>query len=168
MNPLKGLKVLALLALISLPVPAIVEGDDYRRSACRRGHRIKIVDLDIFPDPILEGQRIRAWKVRIHYKGRHACETEIEVHEGDHVVARTRRVILSRGINEIDFPPVRRYRFHGREHCFNVVVELKRKRRQVDVSRRFCAHKRPSWSMRERDDRKRDHKRDRNYDRFGR
>jgi hypothetical protein len=59
---------------------------------------------------------------------------------------------LRPGITEIDIQPTERYRFQGREHCFNVVVDLDGTRREVDAARRFCAQQRPSWSMRERAD----------------
>ena len=154
MNLFKASLVVALLALLSIVVPSISEGADYGRYGCRRGDRIEIQDLDIAPDPIIEGQRIRAWKVRIRFDGPRECETEIEVREGGDVVARTRRVNMRPGINEIEVPPVESYRFHGREHCFDVVADLEGTRRNVDVSRRFCARQRMSWSLREPGDRR--------------
>ena len=123
MNLFKGSLVVAILALISMVVPSISEGADWGRFGCRRGERIDIQDLDVFPDPIMEGQRIRVWKVRINFAGTRECETEIEVREGGDVVARTRRVNLRPGVNEIDVPPVESYRFQGREHCFDVVAD---------------------------------------------
>src|SRR5204862_7551366 len=41
----------------------------------------------------------------------------------------------------------------GREHCFNVQVDLDGSRQQIDADRRFCASQRTMWSMRESDDR---------------
>src|SRR5512134_44940 len=90
----------AFLALMSIVVPSVGEGADYGRYGCRRGDKIEIQDLDISPDPIMEGQRIRAWKVRINFAGARECETEIEVREGGDVVARTRRINLRPGVNE--------------------------------------------------------------------
>lgn len=153
MNLFKGSLVVAILALISLVVPSISEGADWGRFGCRRGERIDIQDLDVFPDPIMEGQRIRVWKVRINFAGTRECETEIEVREGGDVVARTRRINLRPGVNEIDVPPVESYRFHGREHCFDVVADLEGTRRNVDAARRFCARQRMGWSLREFGDR---------------
>ena len=155
MNLFKGSLVVALLALMSIVAPSIGEGADYGRSGCRRGDRIEIQDLDMSPDPIMEGQRIRAWKVRINFAGTRECETEIEVREGGDVVARTRRVNMRPGINEIEVPPVESYRLHGREHCFEVIADLEGTRRNVDAARRFCAHQRMGWSLREPGDRDR-------------
>jgi len=126
---------------------------DWARGGCRRGERLHIQDLDLSPDPIIEGQRIRGFKVRIRFDGNRECETEVEIREGGEVVARARRINLRPGINEIELPPIERYRFHGREHCFNVVADLEGSRREVDARRRFCAYQRPAWSMREAGDR---------------
>ena len=156
MNRFKGSMVLGLLALMSLVIPAIVQGADFGRFGCRRGDRIQIQDLDISPDPIIEGQRIRAWKVRINFEGRRECETEIEIREAGNVIARARRFSLRPGINEIEASPVETYRFSGREHCFNVIADLEGTRNEVDAARRFCARQRMSWSLREFGDRDRD------------
>jgi len=154
MHRFNATMVVAFLALMSIVVPSIGEGADYGRSGCRRGDRIEIQDLDVSPDPIMEGQRIRAWKVRIRFDGARECETEIEVREGSDVVARTRRVNMRPGINELEVPPVESYRFHGREHCFDVVADLEGTRRNIDASRRFCARQRMGWSLREFGDRR--------------
>jgi hypothetical protein len=124
-----------------------------RRNACRRGERVRIQDLDVSPDPLVEGQRIKGWRVRVQFDGNRECETEIEIREGNDVVARERNFTLRPGVNETQIPPLENYRFHRGEHCFEVVVDLEGTRRQVDADRRFCARQRPAWSMRERDDR---------------
>ncbi len=71
------------------------------------------------------------------------------------VVAQGRRINLNPGVNEIDVQPVEGYRFRGRQHCFDVLVDLEGTRRRVDADRRFCAQQRPSWSLREPGDRDR-------------
>lgn len=122
-------------------------------NSCRRGDRLNIQDLDISPDPIIEGQRIRAWKVRIRFDGRRDCETDIFVREGNNVVGHARDYKLRAGVNEIEIPAQNQFRFRGREHCFNVQVDLDGTRRQIDSDRRFCATQRSMWTMREADDR---------------
>jgi hypothetical protein len=154
MNLFKGSLVVGFLALMSIGVPFVAEGADSGRFGCRRGDRIEIQDLDMSPDPIMEGQRIRAWKVRIRFDGTRECETEIEVREGGDVVARTRRINMRPGVNEIEVVPVESYRLHGREHCFDVIADLEGTRRNVDASRRFCARQRMGWSLREPGDRR--------------
>jgi hypothetical protein len=124
-----------------------------RRNRCGRGDRIRIQDLDVSPDPLVEGQRIKGWRVRINFEGSRECETEIEVREGNDVVARERNFVLRPGVNEAQVPALENYRFQRSEHCFEVVVDLEGTRRQVDADRRFCARQKPAWSMRERDER---------------
>ena len=125
------------------------------RGACRRGDRLQIQDLDMSPDPMTEGQRIRSWKVRVQFDGKRECETEITIREGGDTVAQTRRINLRPGMNEIDLRPADNYRLRGREHCFKVEVDLEGSRKEVDAARRFCAQQRSAWSLREPGDRDR-------------
>ena len=106
------------------------------------------------PDPMVEGQRIRSWKVRVRFDGNRECETEIAIREGGNMVAQVRRINLRPGINEIDLRPSDRSRFRGREHCFNVQVDLEGSKKEVDAAKRFCAQQKSSWTMREADDRR--------------
>ena len=133
--------------------PDTFAADYGRGNACRRNDRLNIEDLDVSPDPIVEGTRIRTWKVRVRFDGNRECETEISIREGGDTVAQARRVMIKPGITEIDLRPSESYRFRGREHCFTVQVDLEGSRREVDAARKFCAQQRPAWSMREPGDR---------------
>jgi len=144
--------LLGLFGLLLLSLISEATGAERGRGSCRRGDRIKIQDLDMNPDPIIEGQRIRSWKVRIQLNGNRECDTEVEVREGNEVVARE-RLSLRPGINELNVRPDERYRFRGREHCFDVVVDLEGTRSRADADRRFCARQKASWSMGEPGDR---------------
>jgi hypothetical protein len=135
---------------ISLLGSAWDAGSAERRNPCRGGDRIRIQDLDVSPDPLIEGERIRGWRVRVRLDGNRDCETEIEIREGNEVVAQG-DYLLRPGINEIQLKPLERYRFHRGQHCFEVVVDLEGTRRRVDADREFCARQSPAWSMRERD-----------------
>jgi hypothetical protein len=125
------------------------------RDACRRGDRLHIQDLDMTPDPLIQGQLIRAWRVQIRLEGNRACDTEIEIREGGEAVGRVRRTTLRSGVNQIEIEPNERYRFRAGEHCFRVVADLEGTRKEVDAARRFCAYQRPAWSMRESGDARR-------------
>jgi hypothetical protein len=138
-----------LLSLVFLSLVGDIIGAERERGSCRRSDRVRILDLDVSPDPIIEGQRIRAWKVKIQFDGNRECDTEIEIREGNDRIARDRHYTLRPGVNEIDIQPDERYRFQGREHCFTVVVDLEGSRRPADADRRFCARQRPGWSLRE-------------------
>lgn len=135
--------------------PDAFAADDRRGNSCRRNDRLQIEDLDVSPDPIVEGARIRSWKVRLRFDGNRNCETEVTIREGNDVVARVRNLTLRPGVNEIDLRPSENYRLRGREHCFKVEVDLEGSRREVDAAKRFCAQQRPAWSLREDGDRRR-------------
>jgi hypothetical protein len=107
------------------------------------------------PDPVVEGQRLRAWRVRIDFSGRRECETDVLVREGGSIVGHVRNYRMRPGVNELEIPVVENFRYTGREHCFNVQVDLDGSRSQVDAARRFCARQRAMWSMREPEDRAR-------------
>jgi len=155
MNWIKAALLTGLLSAPFVNLMGEASAADYGRgNACRRGDRLQIQDLDMSPDPMVEGQRMKSWKVRIQFDGNRECETEISVREGGDIVAQARRVNLRPGVNEIDLRPVENYRFRGNEHCFNVHVDLEGSRREVDAARRFCAQQRAAWSMRERGDRR--------------
>lgn len=121
---------------------------------CRRGDRVQIQDLDMSPDPVIDGQRIRAWKARVRFDGRRDCNTDIYIREGNNVVGHARDYKLRSGINDIEIPARENFRFRGREICFNVQVDLDGSRQQIDADRRFCATQRTMWSMREPDARR--------------
>lgn len=125
---------------------------DWGRAACRSADRMQIRDLDFSPDPIIAGQRVRAWRVQIFLEGNRECTTEVEVREGGENVGRVVRTRLRPGINNIEIQPNDNYRFQAGEHCFNVVLDLDGTRRPVDAARRFCAQRKASWSLRERND----------------
>lgn len=121
---------------------------------CRRGDRVQIQDLDMSPDPVIDGQRIRAWKARVRFDGRRDCNTDIYIREGNNVVGHARDFKLRSGINDIEIPARDNFRFRSREICFNVQVDLDGSRQQIDADRRFCATQRTMWSMREPEDRR--------------
>lgn len=134
-------------------VPEATAADWGRGGSCRRGERLNIQDLDMSPDPIIQGQRVRVWKVRINFAGQRDCETDILIREGNNIVGYARDYKMRPGVNEIEIPVAETFRFLGREHCFNVQVDLDGSRQQIDADRRFCARQRTMWTMREPEDR---------------
>lgn len=124
-----------------------------RHGGCQRGERLNIQDLDMSPDPIVEGQRVRAWKVRVNFDGRRDCETDVIVREGNNIVGHARNYRMQPGVNDIEIPAADNFRFRGRELCLNVQVDLDGSRQQIDADRRFCARQNTIWSMREPEDR---------------
>jgi hypothetical protein len=154
MNWIKAALLTGLFQVLFINVAPDVFAAEGRWNSCRRGDTLHIQDLDMSPDPMVEGQRIRSWKIRIRLDGNRQCETEIAIREGGDVVVQARRINLRPGVNEIDLTPSDSYRFRGREHCFNVQVDLEGSKKEVDAARRFCAQQKSSWTMREPDDRR--------------
>ena len=151
------IKAVFLTGLLSTLVinfsPEAMAADWGRGDSCRRGDRMQIQDLDMSPDPVTDGQRVQAWKVRINFEGRRECDTEIYIREGNNVVGHARNYRLRPGVNEIEIPAAEAFRLKGREACLNVQADLEGSRQQVDTSRKFCAQQRTLWSMREPEDR---------------
>ncbi len=151
---IKAAFLTALLSTLAMNLtPEVTAADRGRGNSCRRGDRLNIQDLDMSPDPVIEGQRIRAWKVRINFAGQRECDTDVFIREGNNTVGQARTFKLRPGVNEIDIPAADSFRFRGRELCFNVQVDLEGSRQQIDADRRFCATQKTVWSMREPGDR---------------
>ncbi len=147
---MRQLKVL-LLVITAAALQSCVVADPDRLGACGGGHRLQVVDLDVSPDPLAEGQRISRWFVRLRADGSGECRTTIRVRdEGGDVVAQERVWRLRPGPNEIELTPLERYRFSRNEHCFLVTADIAGTYRPVDAARRFCARQIAGrrWTMR--------------------
>ena len=135
------------IALQSCVVPDADRGGDYGRDrddrlvSCGREHRLYVADLDISPDPIAQGERIRAWRVRLRADASGECQTTLRIRERSDggLVGQTRVYSLRPGWNDISFEPLESYRFHRSEHCFDVVADIAGTGRAVDAERTFCA-----------------------------
>lgn len=128
-----------------------VERRDDRYSYCGGDHRLQVVDLDMVPDPVAQNERVRAWRVRLRSDYNGECQTTLRVRErsdGD-IVGRARVYSLRPGLNTLDFD-AENYRFHRREHCFDVIADIAGSGRTVDAGRTFCARQvGPNrWSLR--------------------
>ena len=128
------------------------------RVFCGKNHHISIQDLDMSPDPINRGERIKQWRIKVNVDGSGECDTVFEIREkpGNDLVARGGRHVLHAGTNEIVLNGSEGYRFRKKEHCFEVLADIERTRRAVDAKEQFCARERENgkrFSMRERGDR---------------
>ena len=147
---MRELKML-LLVIAAAALQSCVVAEPGRLVACGGDHRLQVVDLDVSPDPLAEGQRINRWFVRLRADASGECRTTIRVRdESGDVVAAERVWSLRPGINEIELTPLERYRFSRNEHCFLVIADIAGTGRPVDAARRFCARQIAGrrWSMR--------------------
>jgi len=140
-----------LLVLVTVAVQSCAVVDRDNVVSCGGSHRLRVVDLDMSPDPIREGRRIDRWLVRLRADATGECRTVIRIREasGDEV-GRERISRLRPGVNEIEIDPHERYRFTREEHCFQVVADIAGTKRVVDAERRFCARRLSDrrWTMR--------------------
>lgn len=64
MDWVKAALLTGLLNLLLMNLAPETRAADFGRgNSCRRGDRLQIQDLDMSPDPVVEGQRVREWKV---------------------------------------------------------------------------------------------------------
>ena len=145
-------KLVLLAGSLAVMLQSCVIREDDRFVSCGRGHRLEIVDLDMSPDPIAEGERIREWRVRLRADVSGECRTTLRIRERDDndLVGRERVHRLRPGMNVIEFEPVERYRFTQDEHCFQVIADIENTSRPADASRSFCAHRLSGrrWTLR--------------------
>jgi hypothetical protein len=108
---------------------------------CGGEHRLRVLDLDMSPDPVREGERVRAWRVRLRADASGECRTSLQIREtrDRDLVGLARVYDLRPGTNEIDFQPNERYHFSRSEHCFEVIADIAGTGRRVDAARIFCA-----------------------------
>jgi hypothetical protein len=142
--------VLALLAAAALE-SCVVADRDRDVAYCGGAHRLQVIDLDMSPDPIGEGQRINRWFVRVRADASGECRTLIRIRDAEgEEVGRELMYRLRPGMNEIVVEPNERYRFSRSEHCFQVVAHIAGTARPVDAARRFCAQEtaRRRWTLR--------------------
>jgi len=108
---------------------------------CGKEHNMRVTDLDMSPDPIEKGKRVKMWRVTLEVDGTGECETAIEVRQKPNreLVARTTRAKLKPGRNEIRLEPDAKYAFREKEHCLEVQVRIEKTEKRIDEREGFCA-----------------------------
>jgi hypothetical protein len=149
---MRNLGRMLILALAAMGLQSCVIRDDRDIASCGGGHRLQIVDLDMAPDPVAQGQRLDRFVIRLRADGSGECRTVIQLREegSKDLIGQERVHRLHPGINEIMIAPYERYRFLRNEHCFVVLADIAGTARPVDAARRFCAREVAGrrWSMR--------------------
>src|SRR5262245_65299633 len=139
--------VLCALALSGFAMN-VMAASSYARG-CQRSNRVTIQDLSMSPDPIMEGQRVRAWRVKVRFEGNRTCYTQIEIYDSrNNLVARADAVSLRPGGNEIAVRPDSSFQFSASEQCLKIFVNVEGSKREVDAKQKVCATQRGSWSLR--------------------
>jgi hypothetical protein len=109
---------------------------------------LRVLDLDISPDPVREGERVR-FRLTIYNQSPQGGRATFAIKDRNEIVIEAHDVLIRPGQNRIEFPWTG-YRFSRSEHCFLVEVDLDRTRRPVDAAKAFCAWKtQGGWTMSE-------------------
>jgi hypothetical protein len=114
-----------------------------------RPSELRVLQLEISPDPIREGQRI-SFRVTIANDSGHSGKISLTVKDRDEIISEVRDVNINPRENRIDFPETY-YRFSRSDHCFTVEADIGQTRQRIDVAKEFCARRTPrGWSLSDR------------------
>ncbi len=109
---------------------------------------LQILQLEMIPDPVLEGQRVRFEAILSNFS-QYSARLSFSIKDRDEVVTSIQDVWIKPGHNRIVFPATG-YRFSRLEHCFTVEVDIERTKRPVDLVREFCARRTyAGWTLKE-------------------
>ncbi len=127
--------MVVLIAFLIL-LPRFAQSQPTRPEPQTRPEALQILQLEMSPDPVREGQRIRL-SLTLSNRTSHVGRANLTIKDGDEVVTEVRNFIIKPGTNRVDFPDTG-YRFSRREHCFTVEIDIAGSRRPVDFAREFC------------------------------
>ena len=102
-----------------------------------RPEDLKVVQLEISPDPVRQGQRV-VFRVTISNGSRYSGRVTLAIKDKDEIISEVRDALLRPGDNQVSFPESS-YRFSRSDHCFTVEADIERTRSPIDTSREFCA-----------------------------
>jgi hypothetical protein len=111
---------------------------------------LSVTQIEFYPDPIREGQRV-SFQVTILNEARHAGRATLILRDKDEVIMELRDLLLRPGENRVDFSETH-YRFDRSDHCFMVeLVGAEQNRRRLESAREFCAQRtRSGWTLSDR------------------
>ena len=127
-----------LIAFLIL-LPGFAQSQPARPEPQTRPEALKILELEMSPDPVREGQWI-TFSLTLSNRTSHVGRANIVIKDRDEVVAEARGFIIKPGNNRVEFPDTG-YRFSRREHCFTVEIDIAGTRRPLDFAREFCVQR---------------------------
>jgi len=114
-----------------------------------RPEDLRVLQLEISPDPVREGQRV-VFQVTISNGSRHSGRVTLVIKDKDEIISEVRDAPLRPGDNQVNFPESS-YRFSRSDHCFTVEVDIERTRSPIDVAKEFCVRRtRSGWTLSDR------------------
>src|SRR5258706_15008927 len=90
---MKNTRLLLWFSVLALALQSCVVPEPDRRSGgdrradraiyCGREHRLNVADLDVDPDPIGHGCRVRAWRVRLRFDASGEVQSNLQIRRRD-------------------------------------------------------------------------------------
>ncbi len=107
---------------------------------------LKVLQLEMSPDPIREGQRV-SFQALVNNFSSYSARVNLFIRDRDEIIAQIYDLFLPPGESRVIFPQTY-YRFSRNEYCFTVEVDIERTRSSIDLAKKFCAQRTPQgWTM---------------------
>jgi hypothetical protein len=148
--------VVLVLAAVVAGIPASSEAQNPPRRAisvleCSPPHRLRILDLDMVPDPVPQGRQVDNWRVTIQSDRTGECQTTIQVFDQDQVAGygQALRIKPGKGVYTLQAAPA--YRFQGQDRCLIVQANVGGFFTPIEAQKAFCARGKTLtvWSLKE-------------------
>ena len=111
-----------------------------------RPEDLRVLQLEISPDPVRQGQRV-AFRVTLSNGSRHSARVTLAIKDKDETISEVRDALLRPGDNQVNFPESS-YRFSRSDQCFTVEADIDRTWSRIDTSMEFCAKRTNlGWSL---------------------
>jgi hypothetical protein len=138
---MKRMHRLVALAAVGTALAGIVTPEALAQlQSCAPPHRMRILDLDMHPDPVHQGQPVQRFTITVQWDRRRECLTSLEVRDdGGHVAGRLMQHRIRPGTHRYAIPAVRGYRFRRQDNCFRVVANIENAWASIDAARQECA-----------------------------
>ncbi len=107
---------------------------------------LKVLQLEMSPDPVREGQGV-SFQATVDNLSQRSAKVSLFIKDRDEVITVLHEALLRPGANRILFPQTN-YRFSRQEHCFTMVVDIERTIHAIDLVKGFCARRIPQgWTL---------------------
>ena len=111
-----------------------------------RPEDLRVLQLEISPDPVRQGQRV-VFRVTISNGSRNSGRVTLAIKDKDEIISEVRDAPLRAGDNQIDFPESS-HRFSSSDHCFSVEADIERTRRPINLAKEFCTRRTSTgWTL---------------------
>lgn len=118
---------LGLAVIVGTAWDALAQGPGGRSGAdapCTTPHQMKVVDIEMRPDPVTEGQSVQGFSVKLQSDRDGDCRSSIEVRDQKRTLAKGVRGTIKRGTHTYTVPAQQGQKFEGIEYCFKVFADI--------------------------------------------